>query len=63
MAPAMGAPRLSTPFLPLSDGAFAGYHLDLARTFMIEFAAGEDGRVSALTVPAGDNVIKAVRRD
>jgi CubicO group peptidase (beta-lactamase class C family) len=63
MAPAMGAPRLSIPFLPLSDGAFAGYHLDLARTFKIQFAAGEDGRVSALTVPAGDSVIKAIRRD
>ena len=63
IAPAMGAPRLSVPFLPLPDGAFAGYDLDLAMDFEIAFEAGEDGRVSVMIFSSEEGTTKALRKD
>jgi CubicO group peptidase (beta-lactamase class C family) len=63
IAPAMEAPRLSVPFLPLSDSVFAGYDLDLAMDFELAFETGEDGRVSAMIFSSGEGTTKAFRKD
>jgi CubicO group peptidase (beta-lactamase class C family) len=57
------APGLSIPFLPLNPegNEFAGYHLDMARNFLINFLAGEAGQITGLTVPNEDGPIKALK--
>jgi len=63
MAPVMAPPKLDIPFLPLSERAFAGYHLDLARAFEIAFEADKNGRISAMTFASDEDTIKALRKD
>jgi hypothetical protein len=63
IAPAMGPPRLSIPFLPLPDGGFAGYDLDLAMDFEIAFEAGEDDHISAMIFTSAGENIKAIRQE
>jgi hypothetical protein len=61
----MRAPDLSIPFLPLTTtgNEFAGYHLDMARNFQINFLVDEDGRVTGLTVPNGDGPVEALKAE
>lgn len=59
----MRAPALSVPFLALtSEGIkFAGYHLDMARNFQINFLVDKNGQVTGLTVPNEDGPIVALK--
>jgi CubicO group peptidase (beta-lactamase class C family) len=59
----MRAPDLSVPFLPLTSNGdeFAGYHLDMARNFRINFLVEEDSQIMGLVVPNDDGPIEALK--
>ncbi|MFA9452652.1 MAG: serine hydrolase domain-containing protein [Candidatus Aminicenantaceae bacterium] len=61
--PIMAPPQLDVPFLPLSERAFAGYHLDLGKAFEITFEADKEGRISALVFASDGGKLKAIRQD
>ena len=48
VAPAMGVPDLTFPFLPLSETDFTGYDLDMARNFRMSFKMDGEGNVTGL---------------
>ena len=59
VAPAMGVPDLSIPFYWLDDQKFAGYHIDMARVFMIDFDMAEDGTIKNIFIGSRENRITA----
>jgi CubicO group peptidase (beta-lactamase class C family) len=60
---AMSAPEITIPFLPLSSEGheFAGYRLDMARNFRINFLVEGDGKMSGLVVPNEEGPIEALK--
>jgi hypothetical protein len=58
----LGAPELSTLFLSVSSrgNEFAGYYLDMARNFQINFLVNEDGQITGLTISNDDAPIQAL---
>jgi CubicO group peptidase (beta-lactamase class C family) len=61
----MRAPDLSVPLLPLASRGekFAGYNLDMARNFQINFLMEEDGQIIGLIIPNKDGPIEALKRN
>ena len=57
------APELTIPFLPLSSGGneFAGYDLDMARNFRINFLWEKNGQITGLSVPNEDSPVQALK--
>ena len=62
IAPAMGVPNLSIPFLPVSSGQFAGYHLELGQGFQVRFQETE-GKVVSLSVKTAEGPVVAKRTE
>ncbi len=61
VAPSMGVPDLTFPFLPLSETGFAGYHLDMARNFRMSFQADGEGNVEGLICENEEATLKALK--
>lgn len=60
---AVRAPDLKIPFLllPSGENKFAGYHLDMARNFRINFLGEKNGQITGLSVPNEDSPIIALK--
>jgi hypothetical protein len=48
---------MAIPFLPISEGEFAGYRIDSATGAKIEFKLDEKGAVKGLMLPAKKDFI------
>ena len=59
----MRASDLSVPFLALTSAGieFAGYHLDMARNFELNFLSTDEGQITGLEIPNEEGSIEALK--
>ncbi len=59
----MRASDLSVPFLALTSAGieFAGYHLDMARNFELNFLSTDEGQITGLEIPNEEGSVEALK--
>ncbi len=62
IAPAMGVPNLSIPFLPVTADRFAGYHLEFGKSFQVNFQES-GGKIKALSIEKAEGPLIAKRSE
>jgi CubicO group peptidase (beta-lactamase class C family) len=60
IAPSMGVPNLTIPFSWVSGHEFAGYHLEMEKSFRVSFQETE-GRITGLSVSTAEGALTAKR--